>query len=153
MALMKRLAMRRKDRDTSKEALPLSPPMPNAEQANPADQPAAPMPPPETQAPNASIGQPSFAEALMPNIDEPAAPAHREVPPPDMAGPNVEPSKQEQPATDLAALDHRRRSATGSGSAGPADHPASRPEEEPLQMPQWQYATKRARRNQHRPRK
>nr|WP_239591379.1 hypothetical protein [Mycolicibacterium tusciae] len=142
---MKRLAMRRKIRETSEEALAVNPPLPNAEQ--PAQ--SAPTPP----AASTPAERAFAAEALMPDIaDLPEVPLESMWPTQPESG-EQQPSAPGPPPA-APAPDQRPEPKTSSAPDHSADAVApSNPADEQWQLPQWQYATKRGRLNQRRQRK
>jgi hypothetical protein len=146
--------MRRKIREASEEALAVNPPLPSAEQAAPTGPAAKPAQSAETPPAASTPAERAFAaEALMPDIaDLPEVPLESMWP--------AQPESGEQrpsaavPARATPAPDRRTKAETRSApdrSAGPAA--PSSPSDEPWQLPQWQYVTKRARLNQRRQRK
>lgn len=141
---MKRLAMRRTIRETSKEALAANPPLPNAEQ---------PVQSAQTPAASTPAERASAAEALMPDIaDLPEVPLESMWPTQPESG-DQKPSAP-GPLPAAPAPGRRHESETASASDRSADPAAlSNPSDEQWQLPQWQYTTKRARINQRRQRK
>lgn len=152
---MKRLAMRRKIRETSEEALAANPPLPNAEQPAPTDPAAKPAQAAETPPAASTPAERAFAaEKWSPDIaDLPEIPLESMWPPAQAESGEQQPLAPDPPPA-APAPERRPESETSSApdqSAGPAA--PSTPADEQWQLPQWQYATKRARLNQRRQRK
>lgn len=83
----------------------------------------------------------------MPDIADPATAAYHATPPEIKAARlRAEHSEQQEPS----AMDPVQRSEPQTGSARSAEAATSRRADEQWQLPQWQYATKRGRRNQRR---
>jgi hypothetical protein len=137
---MKRLAMRRKIRGVSEEELAANPLFTSRAQSAPLQERPPPPPPPP----------------LAPAPRTPAPVVHPEPPAAALSPPPADPTPPPPPVdpTAVAAEQEHQQSEPINALETPAEPPsAAVADDEPWQLPQWQYTTKRARMNQRQERK